>query len=132
MPLKVRFPNESKCSDLLETRTLTSALPISGYLSLPRKHCRAQLTKKITELKVSSLINEQSFCQWTKPLRVLAVLTLGMGDLKAFAMQWEAIQGILPARDGWMCERGLRDWKELFKYLYSPSLLVSCPEMKSS
>lgn len=128
------FQMKQNVSNLLKIRALTPALPVSGYRSLPRKRRprRAQLTRKVKELEASSLVNEQNFCQWTEPLHAVTVPTLGMGDLKAFCMLWEIFQDIPSACDVCTCERGLWCWKGLFKYLYSPSLLVSCPQMRSS
>lgn len=107
-------------------------LSVAHLWLLPRNRRqprRARLTEEIKEPEALSHRNEQKKKRLPvdKTTPRSRCSRTGNGGFEGFLFQ-----GIPAARDGCTCERGLCCWKELFKYLYSPSLLVSCSQMKSS
>lgn len=130
---KLRFPDERKCLESAEDQSPDPSVARLWLLVLAQEPPAPQ----------SSAYPEKKRAGGFEPYKRAKLLptdkttpcshrpTLGTGGLKAFCMRWEVFQDIPSACDVCMCERGLCCWKGLFKYLYSPSLLVSCPQMRS-
>lgn len=103
-PIKLRFPDERKAPKSIQVWSLDPSAAISGYLAQHLQPCRAHFTEKINGWEGSGPIQEQSFCQWTKPTEALAEPSLGKGDFHHFGTRWETIQVTHPC----VCDLGCR------------------------